>query len=45
MMTVLLGHVDEHVIELLEHIIVSIAAEYVRQLSIQFTLVDLVHRS
>ena len=45
MMTVLLWHIDEHVIELLEYVIVWIAAEYVQHLSIQFTFVDLVHRS
>ena len=36
MMTVLLWHVDEHVIELLERVIVSIAAEDVRHLLIYF---------
>ena len=40
MMTVLLWHVDEHVVELLERVIVSIAAEDVRHLL--FTLDDFV---
>ena len=40
MMTVLLWHVDEHVVELLERVVVSIAAEDVRHL---FTLDDFVH--
>ena len=37
---ILLWHVDEHIIEFLECVVVSIAAEYVRHL---FTLVDYVH--
>ena len=39
MMTVLLWHVDEHVVELLERVVVSIAAENVRHLLL-FTLGD-----
>ena len=30
MFAVVLGHIDEHVIKLLERVVVSIAAEYVR---------------
>ena len=42
MMTVLLGHVDEHVVELLERVVVSIAAENVRHFTFLFTLDDFV---
>ena len=38
MMTVLLWHVDEHVVELLERVVVSIAAEDGRHLLFSFTL-------
>ena len=44
MLAVVLWHIDEHVIEFLERVVVWIAAEYVRHLFIQFTLVDFVHR-
>ena len=37
-MTVLLWHVDEHVVELLERVVVSIAAKDVRHLLFLFTL-------
>ena len=43
MFAVVFGHIDEHVIELPERVIVWIAAEYVQHWLIQFTLVDFVH--
>ena len=44
MFAVILGHIDEHVIELPERVIVWIATEDVRHWFIQITLVDFVHR-